>query len=162
MRRAVRVIAAGEWPENAAVGQVSLVFDDRHRRRLRLLDDAGRPFLLDLDVPARLRDGDGLALEDGGYIRVCAAAEAVADVAPGDAAAAARLAWHIGNRHAALQVLPDGALRIRDDPVLVGMLEGLGAVVVRHHAPFAPEPGAYEAHPAGHARRTLPVDDTHR
>ena len=143
MRRAVRVIAAGEWPENAAVGQVSLVFDDRHRRRLRLLDDAGRPFLLDLDVPARLRDGDGLALEEGGYIRVVAAPEAVADIVPADAVAAARLAWHIGNRHAALQVLADGSLRIRDDPVLTAMVEGLGAQPVRKMAPFAPEAGAY-------------------
>ena len=150
MRRAVRVIEAGAWPEDRAVGRVSLVFDDRHRRRLRLLDDDGRPFLLDLNVPTRLRDGDGLALEDGGYIRVAAAAEAVADTIPADAATAARLAWHIGNRHATLQVLPDGGLRIRVDPVLVAMLEGLGATVVRGRKPFVPEPGAYDpraAHP---------------
>ncbi len=143
MRRAIQVAAAGAWPEDRTVGRVSLVFDDRNRRRLRLLDDEGRPFLLDLDTPAQLRDGDGLALEEGGYIRVTAAPEAVADVITGSATAAARLAWHIGNRHALLQVLPDGTLRIRDDPVLMAMVEGLGARVIRKLAPFTPETGAY-------------------
>jgi urease accessory protein len=158
-------MAAGTWPEDRTVGRVSLVFDDRHRRRLRLLDDDGRPFLLDLDVPARLRDGDGLALEDGGYIRVTAAAEAVVDIVPADAAAAVRLAWHIGNRHAALQVLSDGRLRIHDDPVLVAMLESLGANVVRCRKPFVPEPGAYEprqtthVHPGGETPPSPPDDD---
>ncbi|MFO1154047.1 MAG: Urease accessory protein UreE [Rhodospirillales bacterium] len=152
MRRAIAVLAAGAWPDDRAVAQVSLAFDDRHRRRLRLLDDDGQPFLLDLSVPARLRDGDGLALEDGGCIRVVAAAEAVADITPADAAAAARLAWHIGNRHAALQVLADGHLRIRDDPVLIAMAEGLGARVLRRMAPFAPEAGAYAA--TSHADQT--------
>ncbi|MEK7245719.1 MAG: urease accessory protein UreE, partial [Pseudomonadota bacterium] len=51
--------------------------------------------------------------------------------------------WHIGNRHVPVQVLPDGVLRILDDHVLVDMVRGLGAGVVRHRAPFAPEAGAY-------------------
>jgi urease accessory protein len=51
MRRAIRVRAAGSWPRAAEVTSVTLVFDDRHRRRMRLLDDDGRPFLLDLDTP---------------------------------------------------------------------------------------------------------------
>jgi urease accessory protein len=64
----------------------------------------------------------------------------------------ARFAWHIGNRHAPVQVLSDGSLRIRDDHVLVAMLEGLGASVVRRRAPFSPEPGAYarNGHDKGH------------
>jgi urease accessory protein len=146
MRRAIRVRPAGGWPRAAERTTVTLVFDDRHRRRMRLLDDTGQPFLLDLDRPARLADGDGLELEDGGVIRVTAAPEPVADIAAGDPIAALKLAWHIGNRHALVQILGPLTLRIRDDPVLVSMLEGLGARITRRRAPFAPEPGAYAGH----------------
>ena len=143
MRRATEILAGGNWPGEQAVATVTLDFDDRHRRRIRLVDDGGRDFLLDLEEAALMGDGDGLRLSDGGFIRVVAADEAVADVSGSSPAHAARLAWHIGNRHAPVQVLPDGALRIRDDHVLVAMLEGLGASVVCRRAPFSPEPGAY-------------------
>ena len=46
-----------------------------YRRRIRLVTDEGEPFLLDLAEAARLGEGDGLALEDGGYVRVVVAAE---------------------------------------------------------------------------------------
>jgi urease accessory protein len=42
-----------------------------------------------------------------------------------------------------VQVLKNGSLRIRDDHVLVEMIEGLGAHVHRGMAPFSPEGGAY-------------------
>jgi len=119
---------------------------------MRLDDDAGAPFLLDLPEATALADGDGLALDGGGFIRVRAAPEAVLEVRGRDAAHTARLAWHIGNRHVPLQVLADGALRIRDDHVLAAMLEGLGAALERKSAPFAPEPGA-DAHGRGRENR---------
>jgi urease accessory protein len=108
-----------------------------------MVDDAGTPFLLDLADVALLEDGDGLALERGGIIVVLSAAEPVADIECRDAIHAAKIAWHIGNRHTALQVLGEGRLRIADDHVLVDMVEGLGARVLRHEAAFQPEPGAY-------------------
>ena len=146
MRRAiaVRSLAGGEGEQ--ALATVTLAFDDRHRRRIRMTDDAGTPFLLDLPEATLLADGDGLALEGGGCIRVRAANEAVADLRCSSPAHAARLAWHIGNRHAPVQVLAANTLRIRDEAVLVRMLEGLGAAVTRRRAPFTPEPGAYAPH----------------
>ncbi len=96
-----------------------------------------------------LADGDGLELAGGGFIEVRAAAEAVVDIRGRNPAHAARLAWHIGNRHAAVQVLEDGRLRVADDHVLVAMLEGLGADMKRKTAPFTPEPGAYAS--GGHS-----------
>jgi len=143
MRRATQRLPSGTWPPQAAIGTVTLAFDDRHRRRIRLADDSGAPFLLDLPAATLLADGDGLELDDGGYLRVRAADEPVIDIGGDSAAHVARLAWHIGNRHVPLQVLPDGRLRIRDDHVLAAMLEGLGATISRKRAPFAPEPGAY-------------------
>ena len=143
MRRATTVVSAGDWPLAAEVAEVTLAFDARHRRRFRMTDGRGEPFLLDLERPTLLNDGDGLVLDGNGIIRVRAAIEAVADVCGRTPADTARLAWHIGNRHTPLQVLPDGVLRIRDDPVIVAMLEGLGGVVTRRRAPYSPEPGAY-------------------
>jgi urease accessory protein len=145
VRRATAVLSCGSWPTDAAVGSVTLAFDQRHRRRIRMTDDTGEPFLLDLAKAVVLADGDGLAVDGDGYIRVRAAAEPVADVCAATAAETARLAWHIGNRHTPVQVLGDGTLRIRDDHVLVAMLEGLGAVVTRRLASFTPETGAYAA-----------------
>ena len=150
MRRAIDVLSAGNWPPTAMVAEVSLAFDARHRRRFKMTDGHGEPFLLDLRRPTLLNDGDGLLLDGDGIIRVRAADEAVADIRGRTPADTARLAWHIGNRHTPVQVLSDGTLRIRDDHVIVGMLEGLGGEIIRHRAPFSPEPGAYARAEGGH------------
>jgi urease accessory protein len=143
MRRVTRVLPAGSWSEAERLATVTLPWADRHRRRLRMTDDAGEAFLLDLEQAVLLADRDGLALDGGGVIAVQAASEAVIDVRPANAADAARLAWHLGNRHVAVQVLADGGLRLLDDAVLADMLRGLGALLVHRQLPFAPEAGAY-------------------
>jgi urease accessory protein len=141
--RATERHAAGTWPAAEAQSTITLPWAERHRRRIRLTDDGGRDFLLDLPEATALADGDGLRLAEGGWIAVRAAFEAVAD-AKGDGLV--RLAWHLGNRHVPIQILPDGALRVLFDPVLVAMLGGLGARVERRLAPFQPEAGAYAHH----------------
>jgi urease accessory protein len=149
-RRAITVQPAGTWPAQEAVGSVTLDWDHRHRRRIKLALDGGGEILLDLAQTTVLRDGDGLMLEGGGVVAVQARPEAVCDVACDSPAALARIAWHLGNRHLPVEILP-AALRIRDDHVIVAMLEGLGAAVVRRQAPFTPEGGAYDqAHGQGH------------
>lgn len=143
MRTVIAVLAPGAF---APVASVTLAADERHRRRIRMVDDDGRDFLLDLAKATHLKDGDGLVLEHGGIIVVRAADEEVVDIACADSAELARLAWHVGNRHTPVQFLPEGGLRIAADPVLIAMLEGLGAAVTRRRAPFQPEPGAYDPH----------------
>jgi urease accessory protein len=143
MRRATTIMEKGTWDRCGDLASVRLTYHDRYRRRIVLTDSTGEPFRLDLAQPALLNDGDGLLLDDGGVIAVEAAAEDVADIRAVGANAMARLAWHIGNRHVALQILPDGGLRIHYDPVLVEMIRGLGGAITRLNAPFSPEKGAY-------------------
>ena len=148
MKRATKVLAPGTWRDS--VGTVSLTFDDRYRRRTTLTDTKGNTFLLDLEKPRVLQHGEGLQLEGGGVLAVIAADEPIADIHTHSVAETARIAWHIGNRHIPVQVLKDGSLRIRDDHVLVEMIEGLGAHVHRGLAPFSPEGGAYSDEAKAH------------
>jgi urease accessory protein len=150
MRRAVAVHRRGQWPEDAMVDLVTLAYLDRHRRRIRLVADSGEPFQLDLARAQRLGDGDGLELDDGGYIWVRAAPEAVLEITVENPTDLLRIAWHLGNRHLPLQAL-DGRLRIRDDHVIGAMVTGLGGHVVKLEAPFDPELGAYAGDVGAHA-----------
>jgi urease accessory protein len=156
MRRVVAVHRKDAWPEAEARGTVTLGYLDRHRRRVRLNDDDGAPFLLDLPRAVVLAEGDGLGLEGGGYLRIRAAAEALAEIECRDGAELARIAWHLGNRHLPMQVA-GARLRIRWDHVIADMVAGLGARVSRIAAPFDPEAGAYAE--AGHGHHHDRDDD---
>src|SRR2546430_17015651 len=107
MRRAIAMHTRGQWPEEAAVDSVTLAFLDRHRRRIRLVADSGTPFLLDLPRAQHLTEGDGLELDNGGYMRVRAAPEPVIEVVAVSPTDLLRCAWHLGNRHLPLQVFED-------------------------------------------------------
>jgi urease accessory protein UreE len=61
------------------------------------------------------------------------------------ARALARAAFHLGNRHVALQI-GDGWLRYLHDHVLDDMVRALGLTVDVEEATFEPEAGAYHAH----------------
>ena len=142
MRRATALVAAGNWPKGEERARVTLDWDHRHRRRIALAADDGGEFLLDLAETAVLRDGDGLRLEDGSWLAVRAKAEALCEIRASGPDHLARLAWHLGNRHWPVEIVP-GALRIREDHVIVAMLAGLGASITHLRAPFTPETGAY-------------------
>ncbi|GAB4372703.1 MAG: urease accessory protein UreE [Kiloniellaceae bacterium] len=146
MLRATEVRPAGSWEAAAPRDCVVLDFDARHRRRIVMHGEAGLDFLLDLPEAVALADGDGLLLEDGGLVAVKAAAERLIEVRAGDHLPLVRIAWHLGNRHLPTQILGD-ALRIREDHVILDMLQKMGARTEIIEAPFDPEGGAY-----GHGR----------
>ena len=143
MRRLVRAAKAGRWPAEEAVDGLTLGFEERHRRRIRLVTDGGEAVLLDLSQVFALAEGDGLAFEGGGWLAVHAAPQDVLDIEADDPAHLARLAWHLGNRHLPIAVLSGARLRIAYDHVIAAMLAGLGARCERKRAPFEPEAGAY-------------------
>jgi urease accessory protein len=150
MRRAIAIHRRGQWPEDGMVDAVTLAYIDRHRRRIRLIADSGAAFLLDLPRAQHFADGDGLELDTGGYLRVCAALEPVLEIEAADGASLLRIAWHLGNRHLPLQVVGD-RLRIREDHVIAEMVSGLGGRIIHRDAPFDPEFGAYAGAPDHHA-----------
>jgi len=63
-----------------------------------------------------------------------------------DVAALSRLAWHLGDRHVPVQVLPN-RIRARRDAAIEALLNSLGAKVTLIDAPFEPEGGAYASIP---------------
>lgn len=145
MRRAVEHAASGHWPAESATDGVTLDYDARYRRRIALSTDAGAEVLLDLPKAVAMAEGDGLRLEEGEWLRVTAAPEALVEVRAADAHALMRLAWHLGNRHLPAEIA-EGVIRIRPDHVIEAMLQGLGATLTRVSRPFQPEGGAYDEH----------------
>ncbi|MBN8535062.1 MAG: urease accessory protein UreE [Rhizobiales bacterium] len=149
MIRAIEVIAKGDWKGDPA-DTVVLDFDDRHRRRLSMEGVGGLNFLLDLPEAVALRTGDALKLDDGRIIEVMGAAEKLAEIRAESPEHLLRLAWHLGNRHLAVQVIGQ-RLRIRHDHVIEAMVQGLGGQVRAIEAAFDPEGGAYAQATHAHA-----------
>ena len=104
MLRADQVVPAGDWAGEPA-DSVVLDFDERYRRRIAMTGVGGLAFLLDLPEAAMLRGGDGLKLEDGRIVEVLAAPEPLTEIRAADALALMRVAWHLGNRHLAVELL---------------------------------------------------------
>ncbi len=152
--------------QSGAADRVVLDYDDRFRRRIVLRSENGLRFLLEMAEPRLLLDGDHLKLDSGDVVAVKAAPERLAEIVCDTPHALVRVAWHLGNRHLPTQLL-EGRLRIREDHVIIDMVEKLGAKVSLIEAPFQPEGGAYghgqvhsHDHHHDHGHHTHP--NTHR
>ncbi len=130
----------------AAPHDVMLVlpFELRQKSRLRTTVAGGEEIGLFLERGTVLRDGDCLQADDGRIVRVAAAPEDLMEGRCAEPDALARAAYHLGNRHAPVQI-GSGWLRFAADEVLAAMVRGLGATVTPVTAPFEPEAGAYAA-----------------
>lgn len=129
---------------------LTLAFDERRKSRLAATLDNGEQVALLLPRGTVLREGDVLVADDGGLVRVVAAAQALLYVRAQDSLTLTRAAYHLGNRHTPVEVGAD-YLKLEYDPVLADMLERIGATVERRSLPFEPESGAYGGgHKHGH------------
>src|SRR6187549_3489761 len=86
--------------------KLTLPFELRQRSRLRCLLDNGEEAGLILERGTVLRGGDRLQAEDGRVIVVLAAPEQLSVIGNDDPLLLARAAYHLGNRHVAVQILP--------------------------------------------------------
>jgi urease accessory protein len=101
-----------------------------------------------------VRGGDVLVAEDGSLVRVQAAPQPVMVIRHcphhGTPFDLTRAAYHLGNRHVAIELQPDH-LKIEPDHVLGEMLDRMHLIVTREEAAFEPEGGAYQGgHDHGH------------
>ena len=120
----------------------------RSRQRLQLAD--GKELAIALPPGNAMYPGDQLLADDGTRFSVCAAPESVLRIECPDATTLLRAAYHLGNRHVAVEV-GDGYLAIEPDPVLREMLDLIGVHTEAVEAPFQPESGAYGGgHKHGH------------
>jgi urease accessory protein len=135
-------------------GQVVLDWDTRQKSRFDAQDSLARSLGVFLPRGTVLRGGDVLVAEDGSLVKVVATDQPVMEVrieaGHGTPFDLLRAAYHLGNRHVALELQPD-CLRLEPDHVLADMLRQMHLVVTERLAPFEPEGGAYDAGGHGHA-----------
>jgi urease accessory protein len=147
-----------------ATDSVALAYDERKRSRLKVMLASGREAGIFLERGDHLHGGDRLVAEDGSVVvDILAAPEKLIEAVADSPLLFARAAYHLGNRHVPVQILPTGEggkLRFQTDHVLAEMVKGLGCRVGETEAPFQPESGAYGAH-GGHPHHHGEDDDTH-
>ncbi len=143
-------ISAADCKHDALAAQaLELTAAQRRRCRQRIEVD-GRELAIALVPGTTLEPGDQLLAEDGTRFEVCAAAEAVLRITSPDPNTLARAAYHLGNRHVAVEI-GEGYLAIEPDAVLHDMLDHLGVWCDLAQFPFQPETGAYGGgHKHGH------------
>jgi urease accessory protein len=131
----------------AATDSVALAYDERKRSRLKVMLVSGAEAGIFLERGDHLHGGDKLAAENGSAIvEILAAPEKLIEAVADNPLLFARAAYHLGNRHVPVQILPTengGKLRFQTDHVLAEMVSGLGCIVSETEAPFQPESGAY-------------------
>lgn len=130
-----------------------LPYELRSRSRFRTKLADGEEVGVKLPRGQILRGGELLEATDGRIVEVVAASETVSVAKSNDPQLLARAAYHLGNRHVALEI-GTGWLRYGHDHVLDEMLSGLGLDLSVECAPFEPEAGAYHGaggHLHGHA-----------
>jgi urease accessory protein len=156
MLHVTKLIAAGRGLAPALLrraASVEIDWDVRQKSRFDATDSQGRALAVFLPRGSVVRGGDVLVAEDGSLVRVQAAPQPVLRVTAcaehGGPADLPRAAYHLGNRHVALEVKPDH-LQLEPDPVLAGMLRSMHLIVQEVQAPFEPEAGAYAASAHAH------------
>ena len=127
----------GTWQD-----EVHLVFSERERSRYRTTTERGQDLGWFLPRGVVLCDGDALVCENQEIVLIRAATETLTEATSDDPHLLLRAAYHLGNRHVSLQILP-GALRFPRDHVLEDMLHGLGLSTRAVDDAFTPEAGAY-------------------
>lgn len=145
----------------AATDSVALAYDERKRSRLKVRLASGLEAGIFLERGDHLHGGDKLMAEDGSaVVEILAAPEKLIEAVADSPLLFARAAYHLGNRHVPVQILPSehgGRLLFQTDHVLADMAKGLGCAISETEAPFQPESGAYGAH-GGHHH---PADEEH-
>ncbi|MEI6459408.1 MAG: urease accessory protein UreE [Pseudomonadota bacterium] len=128
---------------------VVLSFEQRVRTRYVTALEDGRPLVVAVPRGSVMRGAEHWVTASGLVVAVLAARESLLEVTSDDPLLLARAAYHLGNRHVAVEIAA-GRIRIAHDPVLGRLLEGLGLQPYALVGAFEPEGGAY-GHDHAHA-----------
>ncbi len=146
-----KILPAGRGLAPVLLGRaarIELDWDVRQKSRFDATDSRGRALGVFLPRGHCVRGGDVLVAEDGSLIVVQAAPQRVLRVtacaAHGTPFDLLRAAYHLGNRHVALELRPEH-LQLEPDHVLADLLRRMHLIVTELEAPFEPETGAYAA-----------------
>jgi urease accessory protein len=119
-----------------------LTAEERQRSRQQIAIN-GQVFSINLSRGTFLKDGDLLTTENQDTIvNIKAKKEPVITVTSQNKLALIKAAYHLGNRHVALEIT-EHYLRLSPDSVLASMLTKLGLQIKEELAVFSPEVGAY-------------------
>ena len=122
-----------------------LTADQRSSLRGHRRSACGRDLVLQLPRGEGLHPGDTLLSADGDVqVLVVAAPEPVMRVRSAEPLALLQAAYHLGNRHVAMELHTDQLVLLQDG-VLADLLRQRGLQVECCEAPFLPEAGAYAA-----------------
>ena len=121
--------------------------EERTRSRHRFETADGKIFILNLPRGTIVCDGDFLQADTGEIVRISAKPEPVLTVRANTPLILLKAAYHLGNRHVALEIR-ETYLRFSPDPVLRSLLEQLSSdlEIEEEITPFYPEIGAYHRH----------------
>ncbi|HEY3499683.1 MAG TPA: urease accessory protein UreE, partial [Polyangiaceae bacterium] len=122
--RTARSIQHGR-PALPCAGTLRLDFDARQKSRLLGRLTNGEELAILLPRGTTLEGGDFLETDDGYAVLLEPAAEELSVANTGDPLLLARVAYHLGNRHVALEVKP-GRLAYRHDHVLDDLVRRFG------------------------------------
>jgi len=154
MPRAIRVLTASERGDKKSADTLVLPFAQRQAHKGHASGLKGTGVEFDFAEPVTLRTDDLLALDDGRFVEVVAEPEPLIEVRVADAPALARLAWRFGGQHVPVQIL-ERRLRVRREPAVQTLLDGLGVKTTMIESPFEPEdasgPVCDHHHAHGHA-----------
>jgi len=134
---------------------------ERSQLRGRRVCQGGQEVLLQLPRQEPLRPGEWLmpapvglsslaVASPGVAVEVVAAEEDVLEIRSHYSLALLQAAYHLGNRHVAMEIHADRLLLLHDS-VLADLLERRGLELRRLRAPFCPEAGAYAGQAHSHA-----------
>ena len=120
---------------------LELGFDERTKSRI-IATSEGQEVMVLLPRGEHLHDGDVLISEEQQLLQISFKPEALCQVVSEEPHKLAQVAYHLGNRHVALEIQKN-LVRFQPDHVLEEMLQQLGFAVSHIESVFYPEAGAY-------------------
>ena len=143
---------------------IELDWGTRQKSRFEGVDSLGRQLVVFLLSGTLVRGGDVLLAEDGSMVKVIASPQTVLRITTcsqhGSPFDLTRAAYHLGNRHVAIELKPDH-LKIEPDHVLADMLRAMHLIVNEVSEAFEPEGDAYSvadhAHIEAKPKTVIPI-----